>query len=56
VLLVSEEIERMIVERAHTEDIKKIAIAQGMITLRGAGMSQVCNGVTNVEEILRVIV
>jgi type IV pilus assembly protein PilB len=56
VLLVSEDIERMIVERAHTEDIKKIAIAQGMMTLRGAGMAQVRNGVTSVEEILRVIV
>ena len=56
VLLVSEEIERMIVDRAHTEDIKKIAIAQGMITLRGAGMAQVCNGMTSVEEVLRVIV
>ena len=56
VLLVSEDVERMIVERAHTEDIKKIAIAQGMITLRSAGMAQVCNAVTSVEEILRVIV
>jgi len=56
VLLVSEDIERMIVERAHTEDIKKVAIAQGMITLRGAGMVQVCNGMTSVEEVLRVIV
>jgi len=56
VLLVSEDIERMIVDRAHTEDIKKMAIAQGMITLRGAGMVQVCNGMTSVEEVLRVIV
>jgi type IV pilus assembly protein PilB len=56
VLLVSEEIERMIVERAHTEDIKKVAMAQGMVTLRGAGMNQVRNGVTSVEEVLRVIV
>ena len=46
----------MIVDRAHTEDIKKMAIAQGMITLRGAGMVQVCNGMTSVEEVLRVIV
>ena len=41
VLLVSEDIERMIVDRAHTEDIKKMAIAQGMITLRQAGLTQV---------------
>jgi type IV pilus assembly protein PilB len=56
VLLVSEDVERMIVERAHTEDIKKIAVAQGMITLRSAGMAQVRNAVTSVEEVLRVIV
>jgi type IV pilus assembly protein PilB len=56
VLLVSEDVERMIVERAHTDDIKKIAIAQGMITLRSAGMAQVRNGLTSVEEVLRVIV
>jgi type IV pilus assembly protein PilB len=56
VLLVSEDVERMIVERAHTDDIKKIAIAQGMSTLRSAGMAQVRNGLTSVEEILRVIV
>jgi type IV pilus assembly protein PilB len=56
VLLVSEDVERMIVERAHTEDVKKIAIAQGMMTLRAAGMAQARNGVTSVEEVLRVIV
>jgi type IV pilus assembly protein PilB len=56
VLLVSEDLERMIVERGHTEDIKKVATAQGMMTLRAAGMAQARNGVTSVEEVLRVIV
>jgi type IV pilus assembly protein PilB len=56
VLLVSEELERMIVERGHTEDIKKVAIAQGMLTLRSAGMAQARNGLTSVEEVLRVVV
>src|SRR5947199_3195481 len=37
-LLVSEEVGRMIVDRAHTEDIKKVAVAQGMKTLRQTGM------------------
>ncbi len=55
VLLVSEEIERLIVDRGHTEDIKKVAVAQGMLTLRQAGLSQVRSGVTSVEEILRVV-
>jgi type IV pilus assembly protein PilB len=55
VLTVSEEVERMIVEREHSEDIKKMAMAQGMLTLRQAGLTQVANGLTSIEEILRVV-
>ena len=55
VLQVSEEIERTIVERGHTEDIRKIAIGQGMLTLRQAGMVEVAMGMTSIEEVLRVI-
>jgi len=55
VLLVTEDIERLIVDRGHSEDIKKVAVAQGMLTLRQAGLSQVRSGVTSVEEILRVV-
>ena len=55
VLLVSEEVERLIVDRAHTEDIKKVALAQGMKTLRQTGMAQALAGTTSVEEILRVV-
>ena len=52
---VSEEVERMIVDRAHTEDIKKVALAQGMKTLRQAGLTQAFAGHTSIEEILRVV-
>src|SRR5436305_2773640 len=55
VLLVTEEVERMIVDRAHTEDIKKVALAQGMLTLRQTGMAQALAGVTSIEEVLRVV-
>src|SRR5438874_6201381 len=55
VLLGSDEVERLIVDRAHTEDIKKVALAQGMKTLRQAGMVQAMGGMTSVEEILRVV-
>ncbi len=54
--MISEEIERLIVEHGHSEDIKKVAIAQGMLTLRQAGLTQVANGLTTIEEVLRVIV
>ena len=39
VLNINEEIERMIVEHAHADDIKKAAVADGMLTLRQAGLN-----------------
>jgi type IV pilus assembly protein PilB len=55
VLTVSEEIERLIVERGHTEDLKKLAIGEGMLTLRQSGLRTVRSGTTSIEEVLRVI-
>ena len=55
ILNVNEEIERMIVEHAHAENIKKAAVADGMITLRQAGLLAVTAGTTSLDEILRVI-
>ena len=55
VLLVTEELESLIAERAHSEDLRKVAVAQGMQTLRQAGQAQVEAGVTSVEELLRVV-
>ena len=55
VLNVDEEIERMIVEHAHAEDIRKAAIADGMVTLRAAGLMMAVSGMTSLEEVLRVI-
>jgi type IV pilus assembly protein PilB len=56
VMLVSEEIERMAVERATAVDIERVAVEQGMMSLRLDGMDKVVNGVTALEEILRVVV
>jgi type IV pilus assembly protein PilB len=55
VLLVSEELKAMIAERAHPEDLKKVAVAQGMYTLRRSGLAHVRMGNTSVEELLRVV-
>ena len=55
VLPVSEEVERLIVERGHSDELRKLAIGQGMLTLRQAGLIEVARGVTTVEEILRVV-
>jgi type IV pilus assembly protein PilB len=56
VMEVTEEIERLTVDRASAAAIGEIARAQGMLTLRQDGMSKVGQGVTSIEEILRVVV
>jgi type IV pilus assembly protein PilB len=56
VMPVSEEIERLAVERASAVQISELARAQGMATLRDDGMAKVLAGVTTLEEILRVVV
>jgi type IV pilus assembly protein PilB len=56
VMVVSEEVERLTVENASSETIKKVAIDQGMRTLREDGMEKVVLGATSIEEVLRVVV
>ena len=55
IMAVSEEIERLAVRRASSAEIKKIAIAEGMLTLRQDGWSKAQMGLTSIEEILRVV-
>ncbi|MEA3020434.1 MAG: type pilus assembly protein PilB [Actinomycetota bacterium] len=55
VMLLSEELKGMVADRAHTEDIKKVSIAQGMYTLRRSGLTHVRMGNSSVEELLRVV-
>ncbi len=56
VMAVSEDIERLAVERASTMAIAQTAREQGMITLRDDGLRKVRAGATSLEEILRVVV
>ena len=55
VMAVSEEIERLAVARAATDEIQKVASAQGMASLRDDGWLKVHRGLTSIEEILRVV-
>lgn len=55
VMLMSDEIERLTVERANTEEIRKVAMAEGMKTLREEGLLQAKQGLTSIEEVMRVI-
>ena len=55
-MIVSEDIERLTIERASTEEIKKVAISEGMITLQEDGLEKVVKGMTSLEEIMRVVI
>lgn len=55
-LEVSEHIQRLTLERKSAREIKEQAIREGMITLRQDGMLKVREGLTSIEEIMRVIV
>jgi type IV pilus assembly protein PilB len=54
-MVLSEEIDRMIIERYPSEDLRKAAIAEGMTPLREDGLLKVAQGVTTLEEIFRVV-
>ena len=56
VMVVSEAIERLAVERASAEAIAQVARAEGMRGLREDGLEKVAAGVTSLEEIFRVVV
>jgi len=56
VMLVSEAIERLTVERKSADEIGRVAQAEGMKSLRDDGIDKVLRGVTSIEEIARVIV
>jgi type IV pilus assembly protein PilB len=56
VMAISEDIERLAVQRASADAIGSIAREQGMRTLREDGLDKVLQGVTSIEEILRVVV
>jgi type IV pilus assembly protein PilB len=56
VMTVTEEVERLVVESSSSEAVRKVALEQGMITLREDGMEKARMGMTSVEEIMRVVV
>jgi type IV pilus assembly protein PilB len=55
VMTVTEEIERLAVERASASEVGKVARAQGMATLRQDGWSKVRLGLTSIDEVVRVV-
>ena len=54
ILLVNDEIRKLILQKASSDAIKAEAIKQGMKTLRQDGWNKVLEGVTTPEEVIRV--
>jgi general secretion pathway protein E len=53
-LAIDNEIRPMITDTIDTQGIKNVAVSRGMKTLRKDGIEKVINGVTTLEEVLRV--
>jgi type IV pilus assembly protein PilB len=56
VMPVSEEIERLAVERSSAHDLQRVAVAEGMDTLRMDGLRKAATGDTTLAEVIRVAV
>jgi general secretion pathway protein E len=52
--VIDEDARSLILRRASTRDVRQHAIQRGMVTLRMDGFTRACEGLTTLEEILRV--
>jgi type IV pilus assembly protein PilB len=54
VMLLKEEIKEMILEGASADELKKTALRLGMKTLRMSGLAKIKEGITSIEEVMKV--
>ena len=54
--VMTEEMRRIVLERGLPSDMKKLALEQGLRTLYHDGLMKVAQGITTIEEVLRVAV
>jgi type IV pilus assembly protein PilB len=50
---ISDELRELVLVGASAMELRRKAIEEGMITLRGSGLRKIRDGVTSVEEVLR---
>ena len=55
-LQVTNEMKQLILKRSGVQDIKELAMSQGMHTLHQEGIDKILDGTSSVEEVLRVLV
>jgi type IV pilus assembly protein PilB len=51
---ISQKISRLILEKVSSDMLEKQAVEEGMITLKQDGYLKVAEGITTIEEVLRV--
>ena len=56
IMKMSTEIEHLTIEEAPTAEIRRVAVEQGMQTMRMDGWEKVVEGTTSIEEVLRVVI
>jgi type IV pilus assembly protein PilB len=56
VMPMSEEIEELTIQRAAANDLRRVAMAQGMRDLRVDGLAKAAEGQTSIQEVLRVAI
>lgn len=56
VMTLSDELEKLVVAHATGTELRAVALKEGMVSLREDGFSKVTQGITTVEEVLRVSV
>ncbi|MCC5846501.1 MAG: Flp pilus assembly complex ATPase component TadA [Verrucomicrobia bacterium] len=54
IMEISEPIREMIMKGANGDDLRRTAVQQGMITLQRAGLNKVFDGLTTIDEVLRI--
>ncbi len=52
VMQISDEIRDLILSKAHSREIKSMAMKQGMLTLRQSGLVKIKNGIASMEDVL----
>lgn len=54
-LIITDEVRSLILKQSDSSTLKKMAVRQGMVTLRQATLSKVFNGLTSIDEMVRAI-
>lgn len=54
-LMITDEVRPLILEKADAASLKKLAISQGMITLRQDAIGKIFKGITSLDEVMRAI-